>query len=83
MIQSIKGQSFGTQLPCLSAALYEQSIISYKKSIFKVCRLTKGQGYAEVWGQATVSTIETGNEGSINCCLSEIMLSHNFSCALL
>jgi hypothetical protein len=28
-----------------------------------------------VWGQVTVSTIETGNERSINCCLSETMLS--------
>jgi len=75
--------SFDTQLPRLSATLYKQSTISYKKSIFKVCRLTKDQGCAEVWGQVTVSTTETGNERSINCCLSETMLSHNFSCALL
>lgn len=72
-----------TQLPHISATLYEHSIISYKKSIFKVCRLTKHQGCAEVWGQVTVSTIEMGNERSTNCCQSETMLSHNFSCALL
>jgi len=41
MVQSIKGHSFDTQLPRLSATLYEQSIISYKKVFSKYADLQK------------------------------------------
>ena len=70
-------------MPCLSATLYEQSIVSYKKVFSKHADSQKIRDALKCRGQVTVSTIEMGNERSINCCLSETKLSHNFSCALL